>query len=122
MSTYGRELYDDVVQVQHEEPDSFGSGRLVGRNLVLTARHVVQPDSVIVDSGWKIRRIGDRPKDWLNDPSKVMPKSAWIWRDAEVAYVSDVHDLAVVRILEPAEMIPCFRTRVATVRSAEEEN
>ena len=93
MSAYGAEFHDDVVQVQHEGPDSFGSGRLIGRNLVLTARHVVRPGGAIVDTGWKIRRIGDRPQDW--------PKSPWTWLDAKVVYVAEAHDLAVLRLSEP---------------------
>lgn len=112
MSAYPPELYDDVVQVQHEAPDSFGSGRLIGHNLVLTARHVVRPGGTTVESGWKIRRKGDQPQDW--------PKSTWEWLAATVAYVSVKHDLAVLRVAEPHSLTPSYRTRIATVSSLEE--
>jgi hypothetical protein len=112
MSAYGREFHDDVIQVQHEGPDSFGSGRLIGWNLVLTARHVVRPGGEIVDIGWKVRRIGDRPGDW--------PKSPWIWLDADVIYVAEGHDLAVLRLSEPASMTPFYSTRVATAKTRDD--
>ena len=52
---YSKEkLYADVAQVQHHSLDLFGSGRLIGRNLVLTARHVVTPEgneAVLIASG-----------------------------------------------------------------------
>jgi len=112
VNAYGSEFHDDVVQVQHEGPDSFGSGRLIGRNLVLTARHVVEPGGAIVDTGWKIRRIGDRPQDW--------PKSPWIWLGANVLYVAEAHDLAVLRLSAPASLTPFYRTRVATAKARDE--
>ncbi len=112
MSVYGRELYNDAVQVQHEGLDSFGPGRLIGRNLILTARHVVRPSGAIADTGWKIRRIGDRPRAW--------PKSRWIWLDANVVYVAEAHDLAVPRLSAPASLTPFYRTRVAAVKARDE--
>lgn len=109
MSVYGIEYRNDVVQVQHEKPDSFGSGRLIGPNLVLTARHVVRPNDLNVDSGWKIRRYGDK-----------QPQSPWAWLDATIVYVSETHDLAVLRISAPAELKPFYRTRIASVATQAE--
>lgn len=112
MSAYGREFHDDVVQVQHEQPDSFGSGRLIGQNLVLTARHVVRPEGATVNSGWKVRRNGDRPRDW--------PVSPWNWHDATIIHVSEKHDVAVLRICGPTSLTPFYRTRIATAISQDD--
>jgi hypothetical protein len=112
MSAYGREFHDDVVQVKHDVANSFGSGRLIGRNLVLTARHVVRPYGKGEDTGWNIRRIGDRPVDY--------PKSPWVWLDATVVYVAEAHDLAVLRLSAPASLTPFYRTRIATAKARDE--
>jgi hypothetical protein len=109
VTAYGGEFHDDVVQVQHEGLGSFGSGRLIGANLILTARHVVRVGSHIVNTGWKIRRVGDRPPDW--------PKSRWTWLDANVVYVAEDHDLAVLRLSAPTSITPFYRARVATAKA-----
>ena len=58
------DLYSDVAQVQHKRPDLFGSGRLVGRNLILTARHVVTPPDATepIIAGWEVRLFGAKPR------------------------------------------------------------
>ena len=110
MAAYGSEFHNDVVQIKHDGLNIFGSGRLIGPNLVLTARHVVRGKDFV--SGWKCRRVGDKPPDY--------PTATWTWIDAAVVYVSDGHDLALLRVSESASLSPLYRTRIATVKTNSE--
>jgi hypothetical protein len=108
--TYHQEvLYPDVAQVQHEGLQSFGSGRLIGRNLILTARHVVIAKNATAPmrDGWKIRLFGAK----LNDGCD------WKWRDAEVIWTGkrglDLALLAVRPKDGTPDMRPRLRLRVA---------
>src|ERR1051326_2669555 len=57
------QLYGDVVHLQHKDPDLFGSGRLIAKNLVLTARHVVTPKGAAepLKDGWEERLFANCP-------------------------------------------------------------
>ena len=94
MPTYRQEdLYADVAQVQHENPDQFGSGRLIGRNLILTARHLVErADGSMKD--WRIRLFGAKPKDG----------GPWDWREADIVWVGkDKLDIALLEVRSKAD-------------------
>lgn len=50
---------------------SFGSGRLIGRDLVVTARHVLETADrqPLDDQGWEVRLLGDREGgNWSGEP------------------------------------------------------
>jgi trypsin-like peptidase len=86
-------LYGDVAQIQHVTCDLFGSGRLVGRNIILTARHVVTPEDAAapVKEGWRVRLIAHRP----NPPEG----GDWTWIDADVVWFGrDKLDLALLKL------------------------
>jgi tetratricopeptide (TPR) repeat protein len=90
-------LFDDVAQVQHRSHNLFGSGRLIGPNLVLTARHVVIPEGAAapVEDGWQVRLIAGR-QDVEN----------WTWIDASVTWAGHgTLDLALLK-LHPREGAP----------------
>jgi hypothetical protein len=104
-------LYPDVAQVQHENPDLFGSGRLIGRNLILTGRHVVTAEGAgePTRDGWGVRLFGAKPG----------VGNTWEWHDAEVIWVGkDELDLALLKVKLKAgtpEMCPRLRLRVAKI-------
>jgi hypothetical protein len=78
---------------------SFGSGRLIGRNLVLTARHVLETKSGarLPDKGWDVRLLGDRLRDgW---PGAPIPAKV-VWRG------NSSIDLALLE-LEDGDHSPC---------------
>jgi hypothetical protein len=57
----------------------FGSGRLIGRNLVLTAKHVLESSTGISlpDEGWEVRLLSDQVNGcWSGDP---IPSTV-VWR------------------------------------------
>jgi hypothetical protein len=90
-------LFGNVAQIQHSSHEAFGSGWLIGRNLVLTARHVVIPEGAAapVEHGWRVRLVAGRP-----DVQK------WTWIDASIAWVGqDTLDLALLE-LHPGEGAP----------------
>jgi len=110
MPAYRQEaLYSDVAQVQHENPDLFGSGRLIGRNLILTARHVVTGEgaSEPTTDGWSVRLFGAKPKGDVD----------WQWHEAKVVWVGKEQlDLALLLVWPKAgtpEMRPHLRLRIA---------
>jgi hypothetical protein len=107
------EIYGDTTQIQHETIDAFGSGRLIGRNLILTARHVVEaPDTHLpIDADWTVRCVSNQ-KDAL-----------WAWKKAEVVWRGkDDLDLALLQISlkegEP-DTQPRFQTRIAQIMRLE---
>ena len=106
-------LYPDAAQLQHEKPDLFGSGRVIGANLILTARHVVTVKGAVEPTrhGWKARREGTRPRDDnLGD---------WVWDEAEVVWDGggnvDVALLAVRPKLGAEAWCPKLTLRIASV-------
>src|SRR5271166_3008828 len=87
------ELYADVAQVWHSAHGLFGSGRLIGRSLILTARHVVTPEGVTepVKEGWQVRLFAGR----TNPPEAE--KCTWI--EGSVAWAGqDELDLALLEL------------------------
>ena len=88
------------------ELTSFGSGRLIGRNLLLTARHVLESTGGVAlpDKGWEVRLLGDQINGkWVGEPVTAQV----IWRG------SDNSDLALLQ-LEGPERRPneCIRLRL----------
>src|SRR5208283_4975473 len=89
-----QDLGNDVAQVQHVKPDLFGSGRLIGRNLILTARHVVTPKGAAepIRFEWKVRLYRTRPTGG----------GEWGWYDAKVIWCGKQElDLALLRLGDP---------------------
>jgi hypothetical protein len=108
MADYSTDLYADGVQVQHEPLGSFGSGRLVGLNLVLTARHVVRPDGWTdeTDRAWSVRLQKDRPPG----------AEEWPFHKAAVVWVGEGGlDLALLKLTDEISLKPKYRTRIAQV-------
>ena len=70
---------------------SFGSGRLIGRNLVVTARHVLESTSGIKlpDEGWEVRLLGDRI-DGRWDGPPIAARVVWRGHGS--------HDLALLEL------------------------
>jgi len=73
-------LWSDVARILLElgAKTSFGSGRLIAPNLVLTAKHVVEAE----DKGWEVRLLRDwdqQNQRWLGDP---IPAEV-VWRGKE---------------------------------------
>lgn len=111
------DAYSDCVQVQHRAPDLFGSGRVIGHNLVLTALHVVTPtqsnaqQSTPVRSGWHARREGSR-----------VDGGVWKWDDGEVIWTGKDVDLALLQV-RPREnngdWRPRLRLRPAKINQAQ---
>ncbi len=96
------ELYADAAQVWHSGRGLFGSGRLIGRNLVLTARHVVTTDGIaeLVKEDWQVRLGADFPDSSQADQG--------VWIKASVAWVGhNTLDLALLK-LHPLENAPDF--------------
>ena len=102
MRVVAEHLWADVARVrlqpiendrlQHGANYAFGSGRLIGHNLVLTARHVLETaDGVpLPDIGWEVRLLGDRVDGmWKGDPIS-----------AEVAWRARKLDLALLKLSE----------------------
>ena len=61
---------------------SFGSGRLIGHNLVLTARHVLEDESgaVFPEQGWEVRLLRDLVDgEWHDKP--ISARVVWRGRD-----------------------------------------
>src|SRR4030081_2617147 len=99
-------LYRDVAQVQHSSLDLFGSGRLIGPNLVLTARHVLTPKDVQVPEqmGWQVRLFADRPD--------TRQANKWKWMEANVAWAGqETLDLALLKLV-PRPGVPDQRPRL----------
>lgn len=107
-------LYDDVAQVQHTNHDLFGSGRLIGTNLVLTARHVLTPEGAEspVPNGWQVRLIADRRE-----------AEKWNWIDASVTWVGQGSlDLALLKLhMKESTLVrvPKLRLRIARIAAVE---
>jgi hypothetical protein len=113
MITYDKSLYDDVAQLQHDGLSAFGSGRLVGKNLILTSRHVVCPKSAAnaVADGWLVRLTCDMPAEESS--------TEWEWRDASVIWTgAGSLDVALLKISADPALTPKFRTRVAVITTA----
>jgi hypothetical protein len=115
MVTYRLEvLYPDVAQVQHEGIHSFGSGRLIGRNLILTARHVVTAKDATAPTleGWHVRLFATKPTDGAD----------WKWLNAEVTWTSSRGlDLALLTIRPEDTTVhlrPRLKFRTAKVERA----
>lgn len=111
------EIYGDTAQIQHESIDAFGSGRLVGKNLILTARHVVQaPEThAPIDDHWTVRCLSGR--------SNYQSDAVWAWKNAKVVWRGkDALDLALLEVLladgEP-HAVPRFQTRIAQIANLE---
>jgi hypothetical protein len=107
-------LYGNVAQVQHSRYDSFGSGWLIGRNLVLTAKHVVMPEGAaeVLADGWQVRLLSGR-----KDTQK------WTWTAASVAWTGVASlDLALLRLHvgEAApDLIPTLKLQINRIEAAE---
>jgi len=106
-------LYNDVAQIQHARSKLFGSGRLIGRNLVLTARHVLTEEgqSTPLSEGWQVRLIGTRPD---------LSSGEWRWIRADIAWIGDGKlDLALLWLI-PADPTICFtpklKLRIARIK------
>jgi hypothetical protein len=58
---------------------SFGSGRLIGRNLVLTARHVLESKTGIAlpNEGWEVRLLGDQVNGGWDGKPPIAAKVVW---------------------------------------------
>jgi hypothetical protein len=110
-------LYDDTAQIQHDSFDVFGSGRLIARNLVLTARHIVTPDdpSAPVSKGWQVRMISGRPAS--PDVDK------WTWIPATLVWTGrEALDLALLQLLPPTgtpDLEPKLALRIARIDEVE---
>src|SRR5580704_14662951 len=105
-------LYSDVAQIQHGSRNAFGSGRLVGPNLILTARHVLTfetPNALLCD-GWKVRLLSGRSRS-----------ETWEWSDATLAWAgADDLDLALLLVSPPARepvWKPLLRICIAEIRT-----
>jgi HEAT repeat protein len=106
-------LYDDVAQLQHRKLDLFGSGRLIGKNLVLTARHVVTAEGTDepVKLEWDVRMMSGRP---------VVPEAQkWEWIEAAVVWTgAGSLDLALLKLSpqkEASDWHPRLKLRIAKI-------
>jgi hypothetical protein len=101
------ELYADVAQVWHSSAGLFGSGRLIGRNLVLTARHVVTPEKSALPAkdGWQVCL-------------KAQPDQGCLWIKGTVVWYGQGNlDLALIE-LQPekgAVSIPKLKLRIGRI-------
>jgi hypothetical protein len=75
-------IWADVARIRLEDASgqqlAFGSGRLIGTDLVLTARHVVETEEGVAlpDEGWEVRLLGERDGDtWRGEP--IPAKVIW---------------------------------------------
>jgi hypothetical protein len=96
-------LYGDTAQIQHGQQDLFGSGRLIGKNLVLTAKHVVtvEGDVPLDNEGWQVRLLASFP----STPSG----GAWSWIDSSVVWAGrGPLDLALLRLHPKAGTPDCY--------------
>jgi hypothetical protein len=87
---------------------SFGSGRLIGRDLIVTARHVLETadGQQLDDQGWEVRLLGDREgENWSGEPIPA----------AVVRRVPRPVDLALLKLKGAASHSPseAFRLRLA---------
>jgi energy-coupling factor transporter ATP-binding protein EcfA2 len=104
-------LYSDVAQIQHRTAYVFGSGRLIGSNLVLTARHVVRPPDLptLDEQQWSVRLRGDRYGH--------SEQESWDWIDACVEWVGGASlDLALLKLRPPirrGDIQPKLKLRIA---------
>jgi Trypsin-like peptidase domain len=112
MSTLtSRDLFADVVRIRGDRGDppdplgrsgtSFGSGRLIGRNLVLTSRHVLEDESgaALGNQGWEVRLLRDRVDgEWPGEP---IPAQV-IWRGR------DNLDLALLELAPTGDPSPAY--------------
>lgn len=96
-------LHDDTAQVRHSTLDLFGSGRLVGRNLVITARHVITPEDAMqpLKEGWEVRLLRDRPNS--------VQAGRWSWIKASMAWPgTETLDIALLELRpEPGSLDLC---------------
>jgi WD40 repeat protein len=70
------------LRIPRNDATFFGSGRLIGHNLVLTARHVVESEqgTPLPRSGWEIRLLGDQVHGaWTGEP--ISAEVVWRGRD-----------------------------------------
>jgi hypothetical protein len=117
MAFLNEEIYGDTVKIQHETLEAFGSGRLVGTNLILTAGHVVlhPKTKASLDEDWEVRRFSERPRDGV--------PGEWPWRKAKVVWRGEGSlDLAVLELLPEdgkPDAIPRFKTRIGRVTHLE---
>lgn len=106
-------LYDDTAQIQHSIDEVFGSGRLIGHNLVLTARHVIEPEGISVPKkdGWQVRLISSRPE--------VPAVESWSWTAASVRWSGkeDGLDLALLQLHPPPDSVlkPKLELRIGLI-------
>jgi hypothetical protein len=101
-------LQADVAQVQHDA-GGFGTGRLVAKNLILTAAHVLTNGNSGRDpklGGWQVRLARDRgEREWLFRRDNMV-----VWHDL-------ARDLALIEIASPlaTPLYPLLHMRVATI-------
>lgn len=114
MAGYDKSLYEDVAQVQHTGLRSFGSGRLIGTNLVVTSRHVVRPAHADpIDADWMVG---------LTRENQAGAKECQ-WYDAKVVWVGRSElDLALIKITTADQLRPRFRTRIARLSGTTDED
>jgi hypothetical protein len=106
------ELQSDIAQIQHDgKIERFGSGRLIAKNLILTAAHILAEDTNTENSyirdGWKVRLVKDRKS-----------LKEWPWRqNTEIVWYNLDIDLALIKIENPSDLAdrPSLPLRVATV-------
>ncbi len=89
-------LQGDIAQVQHVDA-GFGTGRLIARNLILTAAHVLWrsvrdrragvPQKV---EGWQVRLV----KQQLADMWPFQQGNSVVWHD-------QINDLALIQLSDP---------------------
>ena len=109
-------LHADVVHLLHRDPDLFGSGRVIGKNLVLTARHVVTPSGTTepLKGGWQVRLFSDCP-----DPPDI---DKWMPIEASLKWVGQGNlDLALLELHPKSTLcIPQFGLRIGRIDEAQE--
>lgn len=104
-------LYADVVQVWHSGHGLFGSGHLIGQNLVLTARHVVTPQGGAVPEkqGWQVGLQAGA--------SKTREVEKWTWIGATVVWCGqETLDLALLELDSQAGIYePKLKLRIGRI-------
>lgn len=105
-------LQSDIAQVDHDQA-SFGTGRLVAKNLVLTAAHVL----------WNTEsEIGPYIEDWKVRLARDRIAGEWTFRRGNRCVWHDrVRDLALIQLVDPQDgpQNPLLRLRVAKITTNE---
>ena len=109
-------LVADVAQVQNDRA-LFGSGRLIGRNLVLTAAHVTyaydgsadaagSQERRVIEDGWQIRFEHSRHG------------GSWPWHQGKVVWFDPTIDLALIQVVsERNHLEPRLALRIADIQT-----